>query len=65
MNFKFNGELQNLNSQSTINEFLHSLNLDTKSVIVLFNDNILKKEELDIPIEEGCSIEVLNFVCGG
>lgn len=65
MNFKFNGELQSLNSKSTIKEFLHSLNLDTKGVIILLNDNILKKEELDIFIEDNCSIEVLNFVCGG
>ena len=65
MNFKFNGELQTLNSNSTVKEFLYSLNLDTNGAIILFNDNILKKEELDISIEDNCSIEVLNFVCGG
>ncbi|ERT69979.1 MULTISPECIES: sulfur carrier protein ThiS [Cetobacterium] len=65
MNFKFNGESISLDSTSTIKEFIHSLNLNTDGLIILFNDNIIKKENFDIAIEEGCSIEVLNFVCGG
>lgn len=65
MNFKFNGESISLDSTSTIKEFIHSLNLNTDGLIILFNDNIIKKENFDISIEEGCSIEVLNFVCGG
>lgn len=65
MNFKFNGESISLDSTSTIKEFIHSLNLNTDGLIILFNDNIIKKENFDITIEEGCSIEVLNFVCGG
>lgn len=65
MNFKFNGESISLDSTSTIKEFIHSLNLNTDGLIILFNDNIIKKENFDIVIEEGCSIEVLNFVCGG
>lgn len=65
MNFKFNGKLTSIDSKITIEEFIHSLNIDINSVIVLFNDNILKKEHLNTPIEEDCSIEVLNFVCGG
>lgn len=65
MNFKFNGESISLDSTSTIKEFIHSLNLNTDGLIILFNDEIIKKDNLDIVIEEGCSIEVLNFVCGG
>lgn len=65
MNFKFNGESISLDSASTIREFIHSLNLNTNGLIVLLNDNIIKKENLDIVIEEGYSIEILNFVCGG
>lgn len=65
MNFKFNGESISLDSASTIQEFIHSLNLNTNGLIVLLNDNIIKKENLDIVIEEGYSIEILNFVCGG
>lgn len=65
MNFKFNGESISLDSTSTIKDFIHSLNLNTDSLIILLNNNIIKKEQLDITIEEGYSIEVLNFVCGG
>lgn len=65
MNFKFNGESIFLDSTSTIKEFIHSLNLNTDGLIILFNDEIIKKDNLDIVINEGCSIEVLNFVCGG
>ncbi|MGL4509415.1 sulfur carrier protein ThiS [Cetobacterium sp.] len=65
MNFKFNGESISLDSTSTIKEFIHSLNLNTDGLIILFNDEIIKKDNLDIVINEGCSIEVLNFVCGG
>lgn len=65
MNFKFNGESISLDSTSTIKEFIYSLNLNTDGLIILFNDEIIKKDNLDIVINEGCSIEVLNFVCGG
>ena len=65
MNFKFNGESISLDSTSTIKEFIHSLNLNINGLIILFNDEIIKKDNLDIVINEGCSIEVLNFVCGG
>ncbi len=65
MNFKFNGEFISLASTITIKKLIHSINLNTDGLIILFNNNIKKKENFDIAIEEGCSIEVLNFVCGG
>lgn len=65
MKFTFNGESMSIDSTTTIKEFIHSLNLNTDNIIVLFNNNIIKKEHLDMSIKEDCSIEVLNFVCGG
>nr|WP_255493993.1 sulfur carrier protein ThiS [Cetobacterium sp. 8H] len=63
--FKFNGESIVLDRDMTIKEYISLLNIDTTGIIVLVDDEILPKEQLDILIKDSCNIEVLKFVCGG
>lgn len=65
MKFKFNGESIVLDCDMTIKEYISLLNIDTTGIIVLVDDEILPKEQLDILIKDSCNIEVLKFVCGG
>lgn len=53
-------------NQITINEFLKSLDISADRVAVEINLNIIKKTDYNtVLINEGDSVEIVNFVGGG
>lgn len=65
INIKVNGDNITIEKNMSILEYLNILKLDKDSVVVLLNDNILKKDEYNTELYENCVIEILRFVSGG
>jgi sulfur carrier protein len=65
MNIKLNGEAHQTSSR-TIAELLAEMGIPRQGVAVEVNLNIIKKAEYEsFALNEGDSIEVVNFVGGG
>lgn len=65
MEIKVNGKVEKLTTASLM-EFLKEKELKMEGLVVLLNEEILKKEELaGVTLKENDSLEVLNFVSGG
>ncbi len=65
MEIKVNGKLEKLTTTSLI-AFLEEKKLKLEGLVVLLNDEVLKKEEFEgVSLKENDALEVLNFVSGG
>lgn len=60
-----NGNLTEIETTSLV-EYFKNKEINPDSVIVLLNDNIIKKNNLkDIILQENDSLEIVKFVGGG
>ncbi len=65
MEIKVNGKSEKLTTTSLM-AFLEEKKLKLEGLVVLLNDEILKKEDFEgITLKENDALEVLNFVSGG
>lgn len=65
MEIKVNGKSEKLTTTSLI-AFLEEKKLKLEGLVVLLNDEVLKKEEFEgVSLKENDALEVLNFVSGG
>ncbi len=65
MGIKLNGKSEKLTTRSLI-AFLKEKKLKLEGLVIILNDQVLKKEELDkITLKENDALEILNFVSGG
>lgn len=65
MEIKLNGKSEKLTTTSLM-AFLEEKKLKLEGLVVLLNDEILKKEDFEgITLKENDALEVLNFVSGG
>ena len=66
MKIIFNGKPRELQSGSSIQEFLDQLQLDCLQVVVEHNRNIISRQRLsDTLLSHGDTLEVIHFVGGG
>ena len=66
MNFMLNGQPHETSSAATVTELLKELGISSGRVAVEVNLNIVKKAEYPhYRLNEGDSIEIINFVGGG
>ena len=66
MTIRVNGEPQELAGPVTISALLAGLNLDPRRVAVEHNLAVIKRDRYDSAIvNEGDTIEIVNFVGGG
>ncbi len=65
MEIKLNGKSEKLTTKSLI-AFLKEKKLKLEGLVIILNDQVLKKEEFDkITLKENDALEILNFVSGG
>lgn len=65
MQFSINGKIETSNA-STIDELVKELGLDSNSLVVEHNDQIIRQEQWPATkLQEGDGVELLNFVGGG
>ncbi len=65
MEIKVNGKSEKLTTTSLM-AFLEEKKLKLEGLVVLLNDEVLKKEEFEgVSLKENDALEVLNFVSGG
>jgi sulfur carrier protein len=61
-----NGNIEKLDKEMNLSEFLFSKGLNLDSIIVEHNETIVKKQEWErIVLQDKDSLEVLKFVGGG
>jgi thiamine biosynthesis protein ThiS len=66
MNIQLNGERYETPTAHTITELLNELEIPINGVAVEVNLNIIKKDKFAAtPLNEGDSVEIVNFVGGG
>jgi len=67
MQIKINGKVKEIRQIMGLSDFLKQNGIvDKKSVVVIINEKIIKKEDFDtIQIKENDEIEILRFVAGG
>lgn len=66
MTITLNGERFELDSPMTVAALLAQLDIDPRRVAVEHNLNIIKRQTYpDILIDEGDTVEIVNFVGGG
>jgi thiamine biosynthesis protein ThiS len=66
MEIIFNGKPRELQSGSSIQEFLDQLQFDCLQVVVEHNRNIISRQRLaDTLLSDGDTLEVIHFVGGG
>ena len=66
MEVRVNGKAEKLETQMNIMDFVTSKGLEPKGVVMLVNDEMVKREFWSKTlIEENDSLEVLRFVSGG
>jgi thiamine biosynthesis protein ThiS len=66
MTITLNGERHELSQPLTVDALLASLELDARRVAVEHNRSILKRHRYpEVVIDEGDTIEIVNFVGGG
>lgn len=66
MNVTVNGEIQTVEEQTTIGEYLRSKDLDPRRLVVERNRAIVKRDAFDTTrLDDNDRIEILQFVGGG
>ncbi len=66
MKIKVNGKNEIIEENINLEEYLKNKNIDKNSVVVMLNENIIKKHSFaNTFIKENDSIEILRFVAGG
>ena len=66
MNITLNGERFELDSRVTVAELLNKLDIDPRRVAVEHNLEILKRRTFpDVILDDGDTVEIVNFVGGG
>jgi thiamine biosynthesis protein ThiS len=66
MTITLNGERHELSQPMTVDALLVSLDIDARRVAVEHNLSILKRHRFpEVVVDEGDSIEIVNFVGGG
>ncbi|MDF2633601.1 MAG: thiamine biosynthesis protein ThiS [Pelosinus sp.] len=66
MEVVLNGNIEKLDKEMNLSEFLFSKGLNLDSIIVEHNETIVKKQEWErIVLQDKDSLEVLKFVGGG
>ncbi len=67
MQIVLNGKNETLNQeQISLTVLLKSKGLDKESVVVLLNDEIVKRGDIDkVSLNDGDRVEILRFVAGG
>lgn len=65
MNVTINGKNETITT-TNLRELLAEKNLEINGLVVLLNDNIIKKDDYhSVFLKEEDSLEILNFVSGG
>ena len=65
MNVIINGKNETITT-TNLRELLAEKNLEINGLVVLLNDNIIKKDDYhSVFLKEEDSLEILNFVSGG
>jgi sulfur carrier protein len=65
MNVIINGKNETITT-TNLRELLADKNLEINGLVVLLNDNIIKKDDYhSVFLKEEDSLEILNFVSGG
>lgn len=60
-----NGQHREVSTPSTIGQLLQQLELEPQKVVVELNRNILTAEALNTELQEGDTLELIQFVGGG
>ncbi len=63
---KLNGKNETIKNNTSIENLLKEKSLDKDSVVVMINENIIKKNNFEATyIKNGDEVEILRFVSGG
>ncbi len=66
MTITLNGERHELDQPMTVDALLASLDIDARRVAVEYNLSILKRHRFpEVVVDEGDTLEIVNFVGGG
>lgn len=66
MEVVLNGNIEKLNEEMNLSEFVVSKGLNPDTIIVEHNENIVKKQEwTSVILRDKDRLEILNFVGGG
>lgn len=61
-----NGEKMSFNQDMTVKDLISSLNLNSQTIVVEVNLNIIPKEQYESTnLHEDDKVEIINFVGGG
>ncbi len=61
-----NGEKKEAETGTSVTEYVKSLGFDPETVVVEYNEQVLKREDYSTKIlEEGCVLELIRFIGGG
>lgn len=66
MNITINGDAMHFEESLSISNVLDQLNLETSRVIAQLNDDIVNRNQFDdVVVNDGDTLELLEFVGGG
>lgn len=66
MEVVLNGNIEKLNEEMNLSDFVFSKGLNPDTIIVEHNENIVKKQEwTSVILRDKDRLEILNFVGGG
>ncbi len=66
MKILLNGEMEEIDDSVDVLSFLKDELEDLKGIIVVYNDNVLKRDKwAETLLKDGDDLEVLRFVSGG
>lgn len=66
MNVTINNQVRSLDTAMTLSALLDEMDLDIKRIAIEYNRDILTREQFPtITLQEGDTIEIVNFVGGG
>jgi thiamine biosynthesis protein ThiS len=66
LHIQVNGEDREIPAPATVEDLLHRLGLDPRTVVVEVNRQIVRRPRLaETPLAEGDAIELVHFVGGG
>jgi len=66
INIVVNGKNDKFEKKLSISAFLQKKEIKKESVVVVLNENVIKKEDFEkIVIKDGDRVEILRFVSGG
>lgn len=66
INLTINGKKTRLDGPTILNDYLHTLGVNTRFIAVAYNGNIVKKGEYGgVTLKEGDELEIVRPVGGG